>query len=97
MVAGINVDIHGATTGEYPLVPRESGCQYRVAESAFHATDRRDVHAAQHLSSAGLGRAHDALGRDFAEQVAAPKQVAIMASTEDHCLLDLLWRNRRGG
>jgi formyltetrahydrofolate deformylase len=25
-----------------------------------------------------------------------PKRVAIMASTADHCLLDLLWRNRRG-
>ena len=25
-----------------------------------------------------------------------PKRVAIMASREDHCLLDLLWRNRRG-
>ena len=24
------------------------------------------------------------------------KRVAIMASREDHCLLDLLWRNRRG-
>ena len=27
---------------------------------------------------------------------AKPKRVAIMASTADHCLLDLLWRNRRG-
>ena len=46
---------------------------------------------------------------DFAEQVASrfdmdfrlteaakPKRVAILASKEDHCLLDLLWRNRRG-
>ncbi|WP_343577549.1 formyltetrahydrofolate deformylase [Mycobacterium sp.] len=60
-----------------------------------------------HLS--GLAAARDALARDFAEQVAEnfgmdfrlteaakPKRVAIMASTEDHCLLDLLWRNRRG-
>ena len=60
-----------------------------------------------HLS--GLTAARDALERDFAEQVAEkfgmdfrlteaarPKRVAIMASTEDHCLLDLLWRNRRG-
>ncbi len=57
----------------------------------------------------GLTAARDALERDFAEQVAAkfdmdfrlteaskPKRVAIMASKEDHCLLDLLWRNRRG-
>lgn len=26
----------------------------------------------------------------------APKRVAILASTSDHCLLDLLWRHRRG-
>jgi formyltetrahydrofolate deformylase len=57
----------------------------------------------------GLAAARDALARDFAEQVAEkfgadfqlteaakPKRVAIMASKEDHCLLDLLWRNRRG-
>ncbi|GAA3670434.1 formyltetrahydrofolate deformylase [Microbacterium marinilacus] len=25
-----------------------------------------------------------------------PKRMAILASTEDHCLLDLLWRHRRG-
>jgi formyltetrahydrofolate deformylase len=57
----------------------------------------------------GLAAARDALERDFAEQVASqfdmdfrlteaskPKRVAIMASIQDHCLLDLLWRNRRG-
>ena len=56
----------------------------------------------------GLPAARDALQRDFREQVAAkfdmdfrlteaakPKRVAILASREDHCLLDLLWRNRR--
>ena len=60
-----------------------------------------------HLS--GLAATRDDLARDFAEQVAEkfamdfrlteaaqPKRVAIMASKEDHCLLDLLWRNRRG-
>ena len=60
-----------------------------------------------HLS--GLTAARDALERDFAERLAArfemdfrlteaakPKRVAIMASKDDHCLLDLLWRNRRG-
>jgi formyltetrahydrofolate deformylase len=58
---------------------------------------------------AGLAAIRDELERDFAEQVAAKfgmdfrlteaakrKRVAIMASKEDHCLLDLLWRNRRG-
>jgi formyltetrahydrofolate deformylase len=57
----------------------------------------------------GLTAARDALERDFGEQIAAqfdmdfrlteaakPKRVAIMASKDDHCLLDLLWRNRRG-
>ncbi|WP_082691078.1 formyltetrahydrofolate deformylase [Mycobacterium sp. GA-1199] len=57
----------------------------------------------------GLTAARDELEREFAEQVAIPfgmdfrlteaakpKRVAIMASKEDHCLLDLLWRNRRG-
>src|SRR5260370_32936160 len=29
-------------------------------------------------------------------EAAKPKRIAIMASKEDHCLLDLLWRNRRG-
>jgi formyltetrahydrofolate deformylase len=57
----------------------------------------------------GLTAARDALERDFETRVACqfdmdfrlteaskPKRVAIMASKEDHCLLDLLWRNRRG-
>ncbi len=57
----------------------------------------------------GLSAAIDGLERDFAGTVAGkfaidyriteaakPKRVAIMASKEDHCLLDLLWRNRRG-
>ena len=57
----------------------------------------------------GLTAARDSLAREFAEQVAGkfdmdfrlteaakPKRVAVMASKEDHCLLDLLWRNRRG-
>ena len=57
----------------------------------------------------GLAAARDGLERDFATQVATPyqidfrlteaakpKRVAIMTSKDDHCLLDLLWRNRRG-
>ena len=57
----------------------------------------------------GLTAARDGLERAFAEQVASqfdmdfrlteaakPKRVAILASREDHCVLDLLWRNRRG-
>jgi formyltetrahydrofolate deformylase len=57
----------------------------------------------------GLATSRHALEREFRHQVAArfdmdfrltdastPKRVAIMASKDDHCLLDLLWRNRRG-
>ena len=57
----------------------------------------------------GLTAARDGLERDFAQDVASrfdmdfrlteaakSKRVAILASKEDHCLLDLLWRNRRG-
>ncbi len=57
----------------------------------------------------GLTAARDGLESAFAEQVASrfemdfrlteaakPKRVVILASKEDHCLLDLLWRNRRG-
>jgi formyltetrahydrofolate deformylase len=57
----------------------------------------------------GLTAAIDDLDREFGStlaeefgidyrftEAAKPKRVAIMASKEDHCLLDLLWRNRRG-
>ena len=57
----------------------------------------------------GLTAAIDGLEGEFARTVAdkfnidyrfteaaKPKRVAIMASKDDHCLLDLLWRNRRG-
>jgi formyltetrahydrofolate deformylase len=58
---------------------------------------------------AGLAAARDELERRFATEVAErfdmtfefheaakPKRVAIMVSKTDHCVLDLLWRNRRG-
>ncbi|WP_083441933.1 formyltetrahydrofolate deformylase [Nitriliruptor alkaliphilus] len=57
----------------------------------------------------GLAAARDELAAAFATEVgdefgmtfrlteaSTPKRVAIMASKTDHCLLDLLWRNRRG-
>lgn len=57
----------------------------------------------------GLAAAGAELEREFAATIAPefridyrftdaakPKRVAILASTADHCLLDLLWRNRRG-
>src|SRR5687768_11815232 len=57
----------------------------------------------------GLLDDRDALEREFAERVAGPfamdwrfayadqrKRTALLASREEHCLLDLLWRWRRG-
>ncbi|KRD20571.1 formyltetrahydrofolate deformylase [Mycobacterium sp. Root265] len=57
----------------------------------------------------GLAAAGAELEREFAAGIAPefeidyrftdaarPKRVAILASRADHCLLDLLWRNRRG-
>jgi formyltetrahydrofolate deformylase len=57
----------------------------------------------------GLLDARDELEREFAERVAEPlqmdwrfayadqrKRTALLASREEHCLLDLLWRWRRG-
>ena len=50
----------------------------------------------------------EALGRAFAEvagafdmdyrvsDVSRPKRMAVLVSKEDHCLVDLLWRHRRG-
>lgn len=52
---------------------------------------RAELEAAFHKS---LG---DAYGMDWKISPASQlKRVAIMASITDHCLLDLLWRNRRG-
>ncbi|MCD1269298.1 formyltetrahydrofolate deformylase [Microbacterium sp. MEC084] len=56
----------------------------------------------------GLTSALPAIEADLAEtlepfgmtwtvrDISVPKRMAILASTEDHCLLDLLWRHRRG-
>jgi len=44
-----------------------------------------------------IAQVAEPFGIDFRlTEAAKPKRVALMASTEDHCLLDLLWRNRRG-
>jgi formyltetrahydrofolate deformylase len=65
------------------------------------------LRAVFHLS--GLAGALEEIGRGFGTEVAErfgmtwslhdasrPKRVAIMVSRSDHCLLDLLWRWRRG-
>jgi formyltetrahydrofolate deformylase len=57
----------------------------------------------------GLDDRRQALEHEFAERIGRPlemawrfayagerKRVALLASREDHCLLDLLWRRRRG-
>ncbi|MFK5073822.1 formyltetrahydrofolate deformylase, partial [Klebsiella pneumoniae] len=43
----------------------------------------------------------ETLGRGFELEwkltdLSTPKRMAILASKQDHCLLDLLWRHRRG-
>jgi formyltetrahydrofolate deformylase len=61
----------------------------------FH---REDLASALPAIEADLART---LGRDFdlewtITDQSAPKRMAILASKQDHCLLDLLWRHRRG-
>ena len=77
--------------------------QHGAAESAGSFFQRTEFHLP------GLAAARDDLERAFAAEVAArfgmeftlaeaakPKRVAIMVSRTDHCVLDLLWRSRRG-
>jgi formyltetrahydrofolate deformylase len=82
-----------------------------ITDSAQHSTDPEDgtffMRMEFVLERAGGSRAE--LAQAFAHDVAArfgmdrrlsyvadPKRVAILVSREDHCLLDLLWRARRG-
>lgn len=61
------------------------------------------------FTTEALDIARERLGEEFARSVAErlgmqwtlsfadePKRVAVLVSREEHCLLDLLWRNRRG-
>ncbi|TQN43804.1 formyltetrahydrofolate deformylase [Blastococcus colisei] len=77
--------------------------QHSTAEEGGSFFQRTEFHLA------GLPAARDELERGFAIEVAEqfgmefrfseaakPKRVAILASKADHCLLDLLWRDRRG-
>ena len=82
-----------------------------IIESDQYSTDPEGgeffLRMAFHLP--GLAASRGDLERDWAETVAGPfdmdwrlteaaerKRVALMASREEHCLLDLLWRARRG-
>jgi len=66
-----------------------------VQRTIFHLPGLR---AARHdLERDFAARVATRFGMDFAlTEASRPKRVAIMVSREDHCLLDLLWRNRRG-
>jgi formyltetrahydrofolate deformylase len=77
--------------------------QHSTAESGGAFFQRTEFHLP------GLAAARDELERAFAAEVAGkfgmdftlteaarPKRVAIIVSKTDHCVLDLLWRNRRG-
>jgi len=82
-----------------------------IVASDQHSTDpeggRFFLRMEFHLE--GLDRAREVLERRFGEEIAArfamswrlsypaePKRVALLVSRRDHCLLDLLWRWRRG-
>ncbi len=88
-----------------------TGAGANIVTLAQHATDEEGGAFFQRTEFhvAGLPAARDELERAFAAEVAArfgmafrfseaakPKRVAIMVSKTDHCVLDLLWRNRRG-
>jgi formyltetrahydrofolate deformylase len=82
-----------------------------ILDADQHSTDPTGgmffMRMAFHIDGLDLGRAE--LERAFAAEVAEPfamdwsiayaadrKRVAILVSSEDHCLLDLLWRRRSG-
>ena len=80
-----------------------------IVSSAQHSTDPEGgwffLRLEFDLPGGGLDALEGDFGRDVAERfgmewrlVAAGRRprVAILASREDHCLLDLLWRRRRG-
>src|SRR4051812_43771407 len=60
----------------------------------FH---RPDLAAAMPEIEADLGQTVTPLGLEWTlTDQSVPKRMAILASTSDHCLLELLWRHRRG-
>ena len=60
----------------------------------FH---RADLTASMPAIEADLDKTLGALGLEWTlTDQSIPKRMAILASTSDHCLLELLWRHRRG-
>jgi formyltetrahydrofolate deformylase len=86
-----------------------AGSGANIISSDQHSTDPEGgeffMRMAFNLEHGDLG----SLGRAFQQEVAErldmrwrltdagrPKRMAVLVSKEDHCLVDLLWRNRRG-
>ncbi len=80
-----------------------------IVASDQHSTDPAGGTFFMRMAFVVESAAGDALAADFAAEVAEPfamewslwraarrRRVAILVSREDHCLLDLLWRRRRG-
>ena len=79
-----------------------------IVSSAQHSTDPEGGAFFMRMAFT-IEALDDAFAAAFAEEVAGPfamewrlddagraKRVAVLVSREDHCLLDLLWRHRRG-
>jgi len=86
---------HGANivfSDQHSLDP-EGGRFFMRMEFTTEALDLgRDELGAEFARAVGAG-----LGMDWSLSYAdEPKRVAVLVSGEEHCLLDLLWRNRRG-
>ena len=78
-----------------------------IVSSAQHSTDPSGGRFLMRMEFevSELGGLAEAFAREVAEPfgmdwrvtaVDVPKRVAVLVSREDHCLLDLLWRRRRG-
>jgi formyltetrahydrofolate deformylase len=84
---------HGAnivTSDQYSTHPEHGTFFMRTAFYLPGTEDRRDEFAASFKPLA------ERFGMDWRIAYARDRQrVALMASRQDHCLLDLLWRNRR--
>lgn len=79
------------TLDQYSDNPEGGGFFQRVV---FH---RPDLDGARPELDADLEKTLGALGLEWQlTDRSIPKRMAILASTSDHCLLELLWRHRRG-
>jgi formyltetrahydrofolate deformylase len=85
---------HGANivqSDQYSTGPTGGRFFLRVEFHLLRLSDRRDRLAHEFSELAGR------LGAQFQLRIAAaPTRVAVFVSRQDHCLLDLLWRARRG-